>query len=226
MVNIAKNLKSILVEIEGLHDASFNFKDDAVGAVAEGWSDISGDSCSVNVIATHTDTGNSVKFLKVVDVDDESNEAYPGMTDSFTSRETGTIQVWFCTSDRSKTVSFWCKQGGATKFRWYVDANQIYAGGSSNVAVCTIENDRWYRIKMDWETTGDTFDVHVYEYDGTLTGEQTSQGMDDTPVGNIDNVQINTTTVETGYHNYFAAIDYSWDGNTITNYITGTFYFT
>ena len=80
--------------------------------------------------------------------------------------------------------------------------------GSSWDTITTLEFNKWYHIRFDFDCNSDTFDVYI---DGILTGIDMNFKELAT---HVDTFQVITTTTGTGKI-YIDAVGYSWDSDYI-----------
>ena len=77
------------------YPATYNFRDDADGAVPSGWTDDSGGTCTAKIIAS---LGGHRKVLELDVV--SANEAW--LYQNFTATPSGTVEAYIRTTDVSK----------------------------------------------------------------------------------------------------------------------------
>ena len=190
----------------GFYPATYGFENDVNGSLPEGWLV---NMTSATPVFVQSSYGS---HTKVIHFNDDSDTSYPSMA-KFISQQpsSGTIEFWILVTDSSKItrVDFW---GPSTNFlKLVVDNSNFRAYDSTWRDLTTCNNDTWYRIRLDFETTTNGYQgllqnqYHLYIND-TLYG---NYGMPDTDYLYIMNFK--TYKWDSGYHTYIDAIGFSWD---------------
>ena len=190
-----------LVAEDMIYAGTFNFKNDADGDEPAGWISNNGADCTTKIIAVEDG------HRKVLQCFDNSNPNKCEIKQTFTGQISGTVEVWWKTSDKTKRSNFFLRKGGVAVCRTYAFETgfwRYYDGGVPN-DVLAIVNNRWYHHKYVFDCATDTWDWYI---DGVQYGAGIAfDAVQDT----LDNVIINSTGGPSNYSNYFDAIGFSWD---------------
>ncbi len=193
------------------YTATYDFLDDVVDEVPDGWSDLSTGVGYAKVISNLDEHDKTVEFYHGAGAGDDA-----GIEDTFSSSQTsGTVEFWWRTNDATITSNV-ILNGGATQsilFRCTADVFQIHNGASYQTLSTTPLDDTWYHIRIDFECgaggyKGLSADTSTIYINGVNEG---TYGF-----GNVVDSQTKIwfwTGATAVYYNWVDAVGYSWDDN-------------
>ena len=190
---------------KGMYPATYNFRDDADGAVPTFiTTDDSGGTCTVTIIPS---LDGHRKVLKLYDPD-AANRCI--CYHAFASGQvTGTIEFFMHTTDATFENSVIARgedTGYRIQFSLYQDKFQYYDGGWNDVGLVGLDNTT-YHVKFIFSCTTDTYEIWIdgvqYQAAAAFTGVATT----------LDDIRLNTSTASSGYSLYFDAFGFSWDAD-------------
>ena len=174
-----------------MYPATFNFMDNVDGAEPSGWTTNNGAGCTTTVI---TSLDGHRKVLQLYD--NNGATKYDIEIDFDSAQTSGTIELWFHTTDNTLDHILQLLQADNT-IAIQVDLN----------AIAGVGDDTTYHYKIKFDCAPDT-------YDHTLNGTSIAMGVAFTNVvTNIITIKFIGTNADSGYYNYIDAIGYSWDAN-------------
>ena len=197
---------------------TYSFEEDLVGSNPSGWTTTEGTDCSVDVISVLDGHENVLEFR-----DDSVTEACDSYNDFSSPQTDGVIEFWWrldgnldAWNEYFRCYLYDSNDNIAVQILFnYQHAGDIsYYNGTDYLHIVTgVEEDRWYRITIDFDCTTDTFDFYL---DGELKGNDIAFRI---ARSNIDRIYFGTrtTSLETEYINYIDAVSYDWD----TDYTVG-----
>lgn len=192
-----------------MYPATYNFKDDAVGAFPDGWVDNSGGTCTAEIIQA---IGGHRKVLELDVV--SANEAWA--YNIFSNAPSGTVEAWIRTTDVTKRSRvFFLSDNLSSTSLIYFDSSKIriHNGGFIDCLDPAVNNTTYHlRITFECGAGGhdglaaDTFNVYI---DGIKTNSDIAFSN---AVDNVNRLDCRAGDgANTGYQTYVDAIGYSWD---------------
>ncbi|MFX1257221.1 MAG: PKD domain-containing protein, partial [Promethearchaeota archaeon] len=185
----------------GAYKATYNFKNEIVGSNPNGWT-IDESGGTINVISGID--GHS----KVLELHDTSSSYYVEAVQQFAAQTSGTVEFYFRVGDIApnrrgyslRDASDILAVGLRTKYN-----NLQYHDGSAYQSITTIEANRWYHLRIEFDCNADTFDLYV---DGT---KKVDDGSFYASVDSVSKFRIGTHSENNGYYTYIDALGYSWE---------------
>jgi len=208
---------------EELHyKGTYDFEGDDPGDDPAGWTVYETGGSDIQVISEldgHT---------KVVDINDlnAGDECY--MHIDTLSAVSGTVEFWVRTTDKSLNNEMFLNEGVFGGIEVYIDNNQWqYTDLTQTLNLCDAENDKWYRVKIDFECgdggykglAADRWNLYVYDSDGvTLIDyvENVRFESSDSDLDQVTRIMLGGSTrihAPSNYHTYYDAIGFTWDEN-------------
>ncbi|NVM55124.1 MAG: hypothetical protein HWN66_15570 [Candidatus Helarchaeota archaeon] len=178
----------------------YSFANETIGAEPSNWNVYNDSNCSANIIAEID--GHS----KVLKLHDENPVGIVYMNNIFSNNYTeGTIEFYWRTSSESSSNIFqiW-DEGPVIHFRNF-EGEFDYWNGTMYIPVCGSISNRWYHIKIDWNSSG-----WQVEINGTLYGAGYSYVFWAWMNNGMDAFEIYTAPSGSSFDTYIDAIDYSW----------------
>jgi len=191
-----------LTSQEDLYQATYNFKNDTLLAIPDGWID-SGIVATGHAYIVSDYQGHN----KVLELFDGTGQAVIAQVFTAGAQITGTIEWYMGLPDVTAEHKLHFCDGypgyvTAVGIRNSASKLQYWNGGWLDVGVATV-NDVWYLCKLEFDCTADTFNFYV---DGVLY--QNGVALNGNRAG-IDAIDILSMTAAS--FSYFDAFGYSWD---------------
>ena len=199
--------KTYFEPMSGYYPATHGFENDNTGELPESWNDLSGTGCSVGVVEE------IYSHKKVIQLNDNSGNAAI-IEILFSNQNTGIIEWWWLSIDVNNWVNFVLYDGGTnaihleigiSSFRYF---DTIYKTVVSN----GVYNNQWYRNKVEFDVSTDTFNWYIYNSNGNLLGSVIDANFRNM-VSNINHLTTGTNSEQSGFQTYIDAIGFSWDSN-------------
>ncbi|MBY8990896.1 MAG: hypothetical protein KGD58_09090 [Candidatus Lokiarchaeota archaeon] len=212
--------------MHGYYPGANSFDNDKIGDEPAWFSEVNSDGGDVQVIE------NLEEHKSVLDLEDTNN------SDNVFARRTffsfpnhGTIEYWMRTDNADKSCGFRLDGGFvlAALIAIRTRDNQLQRYNGTNwINITTIENNKWYHIRIDFEcSTGNYSGLSEYSWKlylngGLPYGIRTIRNIFNLyktvePFSFINNRSFadsaawNTVEADNGYHYYIDAIGFSWD---------------
>jgi len=221
-----ENNETLKLSLTGDYIAEYSFTDDTNGAHPANWS--------------VTDTGTKVEVQedykghhKVLYCEDNSASYYWELWQDYSAQNHGTVEFWVLIEDSTK----YCRllvltaDSGSPNYAVFlqIDGGNLETVDSSpwtETTVCAIENNAWYHIRVDFETSADGY-LGIPQYKHRIYVNQVYKGEYN---NYAEKVGVYRTVMSSySYTNtpslYYDAIDYSWaDGYFTNRNLNNTYY--
>ena len=210
--------------LKGYYPATYGFDYDPDGNFPREWTlESNGGTCQViQSLGDHK---------KVVELYDSSvPDGYIGMINNFTSKQTeGTVEFYFRSNDTNKHTDIYLYENSTNDgIRLTIMLNNLWYYKSMTFVGLgtTMESNRWYHFRIEFNSTTNTFwlwvdSTRITIYGGDYPYQNNNTGM--------NHLSLTTYVYDMNYSSYFDAIGYSWDsaydvGDNIKEGMRLTFY--
>ena len=150
----------------GIFPATYNFKDDEVGAEPSGWTSNNGAGCTTTIISN---LDGHKKVLKLFDNNDATRCEINSPT--YTAVADNIVEYWFRVDSVAglRYFNVGLFEGATALFYIIIDNNDLdyYNGGYVSIKDNSIIVDTWHHLKIIPDDSANTFDVY---FDGILEG--------------------------------------------------------
>ncbi len=191
--------------MSGYYPATYGFENDEVDSVPLGWTDESGGTSSIKIVASE-DGHNKVLELK------EGSSGDPYAVNAIDDVENGTVEFWMKNVDMTERAYFAPRNGATQLFRVILHDNMvIVTSGSIGYDLGAAAADTWYHFRVDFECgTGGYEGLGQYQFYVTYSG--TRYG----PYNFWNNAAYADDVAFSGYYGsgnyyYVDAVGFSWD---------------
>ena len=191
----------------GYFPATYGFEAYNSGEIPDSWNDLSGTGCSAGVV----DEINNHK--KVIQLNDNSGNGATIET-LFPNRKTGIVEWWWLSTDVNNWVNFVFYEGGtnAIHLEIGISAFRYYDTSYKTVVSSGVNNNQWYRNKVEFSVSTDTFNWYIYDNNGSLLNSVQDANFRNS-VDDINHLTTGTNSAQLGYQTYIDAVSFSWDSN-------------
>lgn len=200
--------KTYTEPMNGYYMATYGFENDPNGDYPSEWvPESNGGTCQVI-----QSLGEHKKVLELYD----SNvpDGHIGITNPFSSTQTdGTVEFYFRTSDANKETDILLYENAKNEgVRLVIKLNNMwYYKSMTYVGLGTpIQNNRWYHIRIEFNSTTGIFwlwvdGVRITRYGGNYPYQNNNAGM--------NYLSLTSWHYDGIYYSYFDAIGYSWESS-------------
>ena len=191
----------------GYFSATYGFEAYNSGEIPDSWNDLSGPGCSVGVV----DEINNHK--KVIQLNDNSGSGAIIET-LFPNQKTGIVEWWWLSTDVDNWVNFVFYEGGtnAIHLEIGISAFRYYDTSYKTVVSSGVNNNQWYRNKVEFSVSTDKFNWYIYDNNGSLLNSVQDANFRNS-VDDINHLTTGTNSAQLGYQTYIDAVSFSWDSN-------------
>ena len=205
-INTPEN-KTYLEPMSGYFPGTYGFEAYNSGEIPDSWNDLSGTGCSAGVV----DEINNHK--KVIQLNDNSGNGATIET-LFPNRKTGIVEWWWLSTDVNNWVNFVFYEGGtnAIHLEIGISAFRYYDTSYKTVVSSGVNNNQWYRNKVEFSVSTDTFNWFIYDSNGNLLNSVQDANFRNS-VADINHLTTGTNSEQLGFQTYIDAVGFSWDSN-------------
>ncbi len=193
--------------MSGYYPATYGFEAYNSGEIPDSWNDLSGTGCSAGVV----DEINNHK--KVIQLNDNSGNGAT-IESFFPNQKTGIVEWWWLSTDVDNWVNFVFYEGGTNAIHLEIGISSFryYDTSYKTVVSSGVNNNQWYRNKVEFSVSTDTFNWFIYDSNGNLLNSVQDANFRNS-VADINHLTTGTNSEQLGFQTYIDAVGFSWDSN-------------